>query len=72
MTVGRDPHSSAAITPGSYWRHTALGSDAIYRVVDVSGEHVTVAVCEAPGLQAGMEFRLTRAAVAAMTPVAHP
>jgi hypothetical protein len=72
MMISRDPSGSAAVTPGSYWRHSALGSGAVYRVLEVSGEHVMVEVCEAPGLEAGMQFRFTLAAVAAMTPVQKP
>ncbi len=72
MTVERDPTARGPVAPGSCWRQTMLGTDAVYRVVEVSGEHATVQVCDAPGLEPGTQIRLTVAALAAMTPVYEP
>ena len=43
-----------------------LGEDALYRVVDVSGQLVVVAVVRAPGLQSGTHIRFTQDAVGHM------
>ena len=43
-----------------------LGEDALYRVVDVSGELVVVEVVRAPGLQGGTHIRFTQDAVGHM------
>lgn len=58
-----------AIVPGSWWRKALLDSEAIYEVVSVSGEHVTVEVLSAPGLPRGYLIRLTTSALSAMEPV---
>jgi hypothetical protein len=50
-------------------RHHVLGSDTLYRVVDVSGDLVEVEVVSAPGLQPGTHLRLTQSAVAGMSVV---
>jgi hypothetical protein len=60
----------AEIVPGSVWRQVTLGSEAIYEVVAVDGDHVDVSVTSAPGLTPGMRVRLTAQAVLAMDPVA--
>jgi hypothetical protein len=52
--------------PGELRRKRLLGSDAIYRVVALEGELVTVEVVQAPGLSAGERFRFTLEAVTAM------
>ena len=57
------------IKPGSRWRQVRLGSEAVYRVLACSAEHVDVEVERAPGLETGMRLRLTRAAVEAMEPM---
>jgi hypothetical protein len=51
---------------GSVWRYELLGSVAVYEVVEERGDVVVVAVREAPGLSAGVQLRMTRAAVADM------
>ena len=57
------------IVPGSLWVQESLGSRAIYEVIADRGEHIDVAVRQAPGLRAGTRIRLTRTAVAAMQPL---
>jgi hypothetical protein len=55
---------------GSLWRHRALGSVAVYEILDDQGDDVVVvAVREAPGLQPGTRLRLTADAVAEMEPL---
>ncbi|MCW2982843.1 MAG: hypothetical protein JWR63_413 [Conexibacter sp.] len=44
----------------------ALGSTAVYRVVDVGADHVQVEVVRAPGLTPGLMFRFSAASVDAM------
>jgi len=53
-------------------RHRALGNDALYRTVAVSGELVECEVVRAPGLRRGTRVIFTYAAVSAMTVVAEP
>jgi len=67
------------IPPGSVWRQVVLGTEAVYRVLAVDGDHVDVEVRTAPGIKPGMHVRLTAKAVAAMVrvddsarPVRHP
>ena len=43
-----------------------LGEDALYRVIDVSGELVVVEVVRAPGLRSGTQIRFTQDAVSNM------
>ena len=50
-------------------RQRALDSDAIYRVLRVSGSIVEAEVVASPGLIPGTRLRLTAAAAAAMKPV---
>jgi hypothetical protein len=59
----------AEILPGSVWRQVKLGTEAVYAVLAVTGDHVEVEVRRAPGLRPGTTLRLTREAVAAMTRV---
>jgi hypothetical protein len=47
-------------------RHSALGSEAMYRVLRSRGSTVEVEVVAAPGLEAGTRLHLTTAAAAAM------
>jgi hypothetical protein len=47
-------------------RHSALGSEAVYRVLHTRGSTVEVEVMAAPGLEPGTRLHLTTAAVAAM------
>jgi hypothetical protein len=56
----------------SVWRHELLGSVALYEVVEDLGEIVLVVVREAPGLAAGTQLRMTRAALDEMVPVTAP
>jgi hypothetical protein len=63
------PGQRAEIIPGSVWRQVTLGSEAIYEVVAVDGDHVDVSVNRAPGLTPGMRVRLTVQAVRAMVRV---
>ncbi len=56
----------AEIVPGSVWRQVALGSESVYEVLAVDGDHVDVSVKSAPGLRPGMCVRLTIHAVRAM------
>jgi hypothetical protein len=44
---------------GAFMRHSALGSEAVYEVIDAGEGIVTAAVVSAPGLPAGTEVRLT-------------
>jgi hypothetical protein len=48
------------------WRHVALGSEAVYEVLAVDGDHVDVFVNSAPNLRPGMRVRLTVHAVRGM------
>jgi hypothetical protein len=54
------------VEPGQLRRKRLLRTEAIYRVLAVEGDHVTVEVVEAPGLEPGETFRFTLDAVAAM------
>ena len=44
---------------GAFMRHSALGSEAVYEVLEAGEDILTAAVVSAPGLAAGMEIRLT-------------
>jgi len=59
----------AEILPGGVWRQVKLGTEAVYTVLAVNGDHVDVEVRSAPGLRPGTTLRLTRKAVTAMTRV---
>ena len=59
----------AEIVPGSVWRQVALGSEAVYEVLAVDGDHVDVFVSSAPNLRPGMRVRFTVHAVRAMVRV---
>jgi hypothetical protein len=47
-------------------RHSALGSEAVYRVLNTRGSIVEVEVIRAPGLEEGTRLTLTTVAAAAM------
>jgi hypothetical protein len=53
-------------------RRTVLGEEAVYRVIEVSGDLVVVEVVSAPGLPTGTVLRVTQASVAAMSVVEEP
>ena len=53
-------------TRGGLLLDRRLGEDALYRVVDVSGELVVVEVVRAPGLRSGTQIRFTQDAVSNM------
>jgi hypothetical protein len=44
---------------GALIRHSALGSEAVYEVIEAGKDIVTAAVVSAPGLPVGMEIHLT-------------
>jgi hypothetical protein len=50
------PHE---LTIGSLMRHSALGSEAIYEIIEAGEDIVTAAVVSVPGLPSGMEVRLS-------------
>jgi hypothetical protein len=50
----------------SFLRHTCLGSEAVYEVIEEDDEIVTAEVVRAPGLAAGTCVRLIAAAAHAM------
>ena len=52
--------------PDRLLRRRALGSEAVYRVLDDEGDVVLVEVVEAPGLQPGTRIRLAAADARAM------
>lgn len=60
------------VAPGCLVRRRALGTEAVYRVVELSGGVATVTVVRAPGLDAGVRLRLARRDVEAMEPVEEP
>lgn len=47
-------------------QHEALGTTALYRVIDVAGQLVDVEVLSSPGLRPGTRLRITRGAALAM------
>jgi hypothetical protein len=53
-------------------RQCRLGSEAVYEIVEVSGDIVTADVVSAPGLEAGQRVRLMAKAVRAMERVELP
>jgi len=55
-----------ALSPHGLLRHRALGTEAVYRVIDVADQLVSVEVVEAPGLEQGTCFQITRRAAKAM------
>ena len=59
----------AEILPGTVWRQVKLGTEAVYTVLAVDGDHVDVEVRSSPGLRPGTTVRLTVKAVAAMARV---
>jgi len=52
--------------------HRALGSEAVYEVIDAREDIVTAAVVSAPGLPVGMEIRLTARDARAMEHFTQP
>ena len=61
-------HMSATmeLSPQGLLTHRALGTEAVYRVIDVADRLVSVEVVEAPGLEQGTCFQITRRAAQAM------
>ncbi len=57
---------------GCLLRHTMLASTAIYEVIAVDGELVTVEVRQAPGLAGGTRVRLLASAVLEMEQLEAP
>lgn len=55
-----------ALSPQGLLKHRALGTEAVYRVIDVADRLVSVEVVEAPGLEQGTCFQITRSAANAM------
>jgi hypothetical protein len=55
-----------ALSPHGLLKHRALGTEAVYRVIDVADRLVSVEVVEAPGLEEGTRFQITRSAAKAM------
>jgi hypothetical protein len=58
--------ASVALSPNGLLKHRALGSEAVYRVIDVADRLVSVEVVDAPGLERGTRFQITRRAAKAM------
>ena len=58
--------ASAALSPHGILKHRALGTEAVYRVLDVADRLVSVEVVDAPGLEQGTRFQITRRAAKAM------
>jgi hypothetical protein len=54
------------LAAGQRRRHSALGTDAVYRVLHVASDGATVEVEVAPGLEPGARVRMTEGAVRAM------
>jgi hypothetical protein len=55
-----------ALSPQGFLKHRALGTEAVYRVIDVADRLVSVEVVDAPGLEQGTRFQITRGAAKAM------
>ena len=55
-----------ALSPQGLLKHRALGTEAVYRVIDVADRLVSVEVVEAPGLEQGTCFQITHRAAKAM------
>jgi hypothetical protein len=60
------------IEVGSYWRKTSLGTSALYQVVVIEGEHVTVEAHDVPGLPSGVRLRFLAKAFQTMERVPPP
>lgn len=60
------------LSVGQLRRQLKLGTEAIYRVQDVSTDPVQVEVVSGPGLLAGDTYSLTRAAVLEMEVLPQP
>jgi hypothetical protein len=58
--------ATMALSPQGLLKHRALGTEAVYRVIDVADRLVSVEVVEAPGLEQGTRFQITRRAAKAM------
>lgn len=58
--------SSGELFVGQLRRNRKLGSEAVYRVCECKGPHVSMEVVSAPGLRPGQRFKFTRAAVELM------
>jgi hypothetical protein len=57
------------IPPGSVWSQVKLGTEAVYKVLAVDGDHVEVSVRSAPGMRPGVRMRLTTQAIRGMVRV---
>ena len=58
--------ASVALSPHGLLKHRALGTEAVYRVLDVADRLVSVEVVDAPGLEQGTRFQITRRAAKSM------
>ena len=58
--------ASVALSPHGLLKHRALGTEAVYRVLDVADRLVSVEVVDAPGLEQGTRFQITHRAAEAM------
>jgi hypothetical protein len=62
-------HSRRTLTASNLLRHSALGSESLYRILGVSGGLVSVEVVRAPGLERGARVRITPRAARAMAQI---
>ena len=62
----REHNDDRAVLPGRMLRQRALGSSALYRVIEQVEHGVRVEVVEAPGLAPGASFVFSEDAIAAM------
>jgi hypothetical protein len=63
---GEDSEKKDVFVEGRLLRQRALGSDALYRIIERVERGIRVEVVEAPGLAPGARFVFTEEAVAAM------
>ena len=66
MSVGNSPDGKVALAVGQLRRQVMLESEAVYSVLALGAETVSVEVVRAPGLTAGRRFEFTREAVLRM------
>jgi hypothetical protein len=59
-------HNAQLTGTGRFLRHSLLGSEAVYRVIEIGTDLVTAEVVEAPGLEPGTRVRMLTKAAAAM------
>jgi hypothetical protein len=67
--VARTRRELPRAAPRRFVRHSALGTQAIYEIVEESRELVTAEVLEAPGLAPGTRVRMLASAARAMDEV---